>query len=78
MGEFSKGGVHKTDGFCWVIFKGGSTQNRWVVMGDFLKGGVHETDGFWKFVLLFQKIKRPGRLFRQTRCKEEKQKAIWA
>ena len=46
---FSKGGVHKTDGFWWVLFqrgeytkpmgfdgwffKGGSTQNRWVLMG---------------------------------------------
>ena len=29
-----------------AIFKGGSTQNRWVVMGDFSKGGVHKTDGF--------------------------------
>ena len=61
--EFSKGGVHKTDGFRWVIFqrgeytkpmafdgwffKGGSTQNRWLLMGDFSKGGVHKTDGFW-------------------------------
>ena len=60
--DFSKGGVHKTDGLWWVIFqrgeytkpmdfdgwffKGGSTQNRWVVMGDFSKGGVHKTDGF--------------------------------
>ena len=63
MGDFSKGGVHKTDGFWWVIFqrgeyikpmdfdgwffKGGSTQNRWILMGDFSKGGVHKTDGFW-------------------------------
>ena len=47
MGDFSKGGVHKTDGLWWVIFqrgeytkpmgfdewffKGGSTQNRWVL-----------------------------------------------
>ena len=31
MGGFSKGGVHKTDGF---------------FMGGFSKGGVHETDGF--------------------------------
>ena len=30
--DFSKGGVHRTDG---------------VVMGDFSKGGVHKTDGFW-------------------------------
>ena len=28
------------------FFKGGSTQNRWVLMGDFSKGGVHKTDGF--------------------------------
>ena len=63
MGDFSKGGVHKTDWLWWVIFqrgqytkpmgfdgwffKGGSTQNRWILMGDFSKGGVHKTDGFW-------------------------------
>ena len=28
------------------FFKGGSTQNQWVLVGDFLKGGVHKTDGF--------------------------------
>ena len=37
----------------WV-FKGGSTQNRWLVMG------------FGKFYVA-SKIKRPGRLFRQIR-----------
>ena len=67
MGDFSKGGVHKTDGFWWVIFqrgeytkpmavdgwffKGGSTQNRWILMGF----GV---------CFIASKIKRPGRLFR--------------
>ena len=30
MGDFSKGGVHKTDG---------------VLMDEFSKGGVHKTDG---------------------------------
>ena len=30
MGDFSKGGVHKTDGLS---------------MGDFSKGGVYKTDG---------------------------------
>ena len=30
--DFSKGGVHKTDG---------------LLMDDFSKGGVHKTDGFW-------------------------------
>ena len=29
------------------FFKGGSAQNRRVLMGDFSKGGVHKTDGFW-------------------------------
>ena len=38
MDDFSEGGVHKTDGFWWVIFqKGGGgekyTQNRWILMG---------------------------------------------
>ena len=42
------------------------------LMGDFSRGGggVHKTDGFWwvlNFFLLFRKIKRPGRLFRQIR-----------
>ena len=47
-GDFSKGGVHETDYFWWVIFqRGGGTQNRWGLMGDFSKGGVHKTDGFW-------------------------------
>ena len=53
----------------WV-FKGGSKQNRWVMMEDFSKGGVHKTDGSWWFLelfLLLLKIKRPGRLFWQIR-----------
>ena len=68
------------------FFKGGSTQNRWVLLDDFSQGGVHKTDGFywmifhrgeymkpmgfdgfWNFLLLLLKIKRPGRLFRQIR-----------
>ena len=28
------------------FFKGGSTQNRWLLMGDFSKGGVHKTVGY--------------------------------
>ena len=77
--DFSKGGVHKTNGFWWVIFKGGSTQNRWLLMGDFSKGGahktdgllmgdfskggVHKTDGLWNVFLLLLNIKRPGAYF---------------
>ena len=54
MGDFSKGGVHKTDGLWWVsfqrgeytkptgfdgwFFKGGSTWNRRALMGDFQRG----------------------------------------
>ena len=30
------------------FFKGGSTQNPWLLMGDFSKGGVHKTDGVKK------------------------------
>ena len=64
---FFKGGSTQNR---WVLMgdfsKGGSTQNRWILMGDFSKGGVRKTDGFWNFVLLL-KIKRPGRLFRQIR-----------
>ena len=37
-GDFSKGGVHKTDG---------------VLLGDFPKGGVHKTDEFWWVLELF-------------------------
>ena len=43
MGDFSKGGVHKTDG---------------LLMGDFSKGGVHKTDGllmgFGMFFIAFE------------------------
>ena len=35
------------------FFKGGSTQNRWVLMDDFSKGGVHKTDGFWNVFYCF-------------------------
>ena len=50
MGDFSKGGVHKTDGLWWVIFaKGGVHKNRWVL----------------ECFSLLLKIKLPGCLFRQ-------------
>ena len=68
------------------FFKGGSTQNQWVLRDDFSKGGVHKTDGFWWVIfqkgeytkpmgfdgfgnvfLLVLKFKRPGRLFGQIR-----------
>ena len=58
-------GAHQIQWF----FKGGTTQNRWLLVGDFPKGGVHKTDGFWWILqcfLLHLKIKRPGRLFRQN------------
>ena len=32
MGDYSKGGVHKT---------------KWLLMGHSSKGGVHKTDGLW-------------------------------
>ena len=60
----------KPMGFDGWFFKGGSTQNRRVLVGDFSKGGVHKTDGFWwvlECFLLLLKIKRPGRLFRKIR-----------
>ena len=44
--------TRKTDSFWWMIFKGGSTQNRWK---------------FLKCFLLLLEIRRPGRLFRQIR-----------
>ena len=54
MSDFSKGGVHKTDMFWWVMFS---------------KGGVHTMafDEFWNVFLLLLKIKLPGRLFRKIR-----------
>ena len=81
--DFSKGGVHKTDGFWWVIFqrgeytkpmgfngwffKGGTTQNQWVVMGGFFKGGVHKTYGllmgFGMFLYCFWKLSAGGVYF---------------
>ena len=76
---FQRGEVHKTNGFWWVIFqrgeyikpmafdgwffKGGSTQNRWLLMGDFSKGGVHKTNGFWwvlEYFLIASKNLAPG------------------
>ena len=47
MGDFSKGGVHKTDGLLMGDFlKGGGVQKTdGLLMGDFSKGGVHKTDG---------------------------------
>ena len=57
MGDFSKGGVHKTNGCWWVIFQ--------------RVPRVHKTDGFWwvwNVFLLHLKVKRPGRLFWQVLC----------
>ena len=52
MGDFSKGGVHKTDGLWWVILQRGEyTKNQWLL----------------EVYVLLLKIKRPGRLFRQIR-----------
>ena len=78
---FQRGEYTKPMAFYGWFFKGGSTQNRWVLMGDFSQGGVHKTDGFWWVIfqrgeymkpmsswnifLFLLKIKRPGRLFRQ-------------
>ena len=47
MGDFSKGGVHKIDGFSWVIFQ----------------RGKYKTDGFWNVFLLFQKLSPLGVYF---------------
>ena len=49
---FQRGEYTKPMAFDGWVFKGGSTQNRWVLMGDFSKGGVHKTDGF-RWVLEF-------------------------
>ena len=64
------------------FFKGGSTQNQWVLMDDFSKGGVHKTDGFlwvvfqrgeytkpmgfegfWNFFYWFRKLSARGVYF---------------
>ena len=53
MGDFSKGGVHKTDGFWWGIFQ----------RGEYTKPMAF--DGFWNVFLLLLNVKRPGRLFQK-------------
>ena len=79
MGDFSKGGLHETDGLWWVIFqrgeytkprafdgwfsKGGSTQNRWVLMDDFSQGGVHKTEGFWWVIFQRGEYTKPMAFF---------------
>ena len=52
MGDFSKGGVHKTDGFWRVIFQ----------RGEYTK--PMGFDGFWNFIVP-SKIKRLGVYFRK-------------
>ena len=48
MDDFSKGGVHKTDGVWMGDFQRGEYTKPmgfgWVI---FSKGGVHKTDGVW-------------------------------
>ena len=43
---FFKGGSTQNRWLLMRDFQRGSTQNRWVSMGDFSKGGVHKTDEF--------------------------------
>ena len=85
MGDFSKRGVHKTDEFWWVIFQRGEYTkpmafHEWFFQrGEytkpmsfdewFFKGG--STQNRWLFGNFSEKIKRPGRLFRQIRCLEK-------
>ena len=45
MGDFSKGGVHKTDGFRWVIFQ---------------RGEYMDFDGFWKSFFIASENWAPG------------------
>ena len=48
MDDFSKEGVHKTDGFWWVIFQRGEYTKPMGFDGWFFKrGGVHKTDELW-------------------------------
>ena len=62
--DFFKGGSTQNQ---WVLIndfsKGGSRQNRWGLMGDFSKGGVHKTDGFWYFFYCFWKLSARGVYF---------------
>ena len=53
MDDFSKGGVHKTDGFWWVIFQRGEYTKPMGFHWWVFKGGVHETDGLWWVVKFF-------------------------
>ena len=68
MGDFSKGGVHKTDWLWWVIFQRGEYTKPIGCDGWFFKGGSTQNRWVWEFYLLLLKIKRPGRLFWQIRC----------
>ena len=43
MGDFSKGGVHKTDGFRWMIFQ----------RGEYIKPMAF--DGFWNVFFIASK-----------------------
>ena len=52
MGDFSKGGVHKTDGFWWVIFQRGEYTKPMGSDGWFSKGG--STQKQWLLELLFR------------------------
>ena len=67
MGDFSKGGVHKTDGLWWVIFQRGEYMKPMDFDGWFFKGGSTWNRWLLEIVLLLSKIERPGRLFRQIR-----------
>ena len=62
VGDFSKGGIHKTDEFWWVIFQ---------------RGEYTKPMDFGMFFLLLLKIKRSGRLFRQIRHTITPDGKIW-
>ena len=65
---FQRGDYTKPMAFDGWFFKGGSTQNQWVLMGDFSKGGVHKTNEFWWVIFQRGEYTKPmsfdGRFFK--------------
>ena len=63
---FHRGEYIKPMAFNGWFFKGGSTQNRWVLMDDFSQGGVHQTDGFWWVIFHRGEYTKPKGFFKKN------------
>ena len=60
MGDFAKGGVHKTDGFWWVIFPRGEYTKPMAFDGWFCQGGSTQNRWLLELFLIASKNKAPG------------------